>query len=96
MRTIARYRFALVREVGTAVPPRANLSSPRGVFRFMQTFLADANREQFVVLCVNTRNDFLGYNIVSVGSLNALMSSYVRYLTIGVRLLFIWFPILES
>lgn len=71
MRTVTRFRIALVREVETAVPPRANLSSPRGVFRFMRMFLADADRESFVVLCVNTRNDLLGYNIVSVGSLNA-------------------------
>ncbi|CAN5792350.1 hypothetical protein BH20GEM1_BH20GEM1_13790 [soil metagenome] len=37
----------------------------------MREFLADADREQFVVLCVNTRNDLLGYNVVSVGSVNA-------------------------
>lgn len=71
MRTVTRYRIALVREADTQVPPRANLSSPRGVFRFMQEFLADADREEFVVLCLNTRNDLLGYNVVSVGSVNA-------------------------
>lgn len=71
MRTVTRYRIALVREDDTQVPPRANLSSPRGVYRFMREFLADADREEFIVLCVSTRNDLVGYNVVSMGSLNA-------------------------
>lgn len=50
MRTITRYRIALVREDDTAVPPRANLNTPRGVFRFMQEFLAEADREELVAL----------------------------------------------
>jgi DNA repair protein RadC len=37
----------------------------------MKEFLADADREAFVALCVSTRNDLLGYNVVSVGSVNA-------------------------
>ncbi len=71
MRTVTRYRIALVRETETTVPPRANLSSPRGVFRFLQELLGDSDREQFVVLCLNSRNVLLGYNVVSVGSVNA-------------------------
>lgn len=71
MRTVTRYRIALVREEETKAPPRANLSTPRGVSRFLQGLLRDTDREQFIVLCLNARNELLGYNVVSVGSLNA-------------------------
>jgi DNA repair protein RadC len=37
----------------------------------MREFLADIDREAFVALCVSTRNDLVGYNVVSVGSLNS-------------------------
>lgn len=71
MRTVTRYRISLVREAETEAPPRVNLSTPRGVFRFLEGVLGDTDREQFLVLCLNARNALLGYNVVSVGSLNA-------------------------
>jgi len=71
MRTVTRYRIALVREEDTEVPSRLTLSTPRAVYRFLKTLFADADREQFVVLCLSTRNDLVGYNVVSVGSVNA-------------------------
>lgn len=71
MKTVTRYRIALVRETETTVPPRANLSSPRGVFRFLQEILGDSDREQFIALSLDSRNGLLGYNVASVGSVNA-------------------------
>jgi len=71
MRTVTRYRIALVREEETEVPSRLKLSTPRAAYRFLKTLLADADREQFVSLCLSTRNDLVGYNVISVGSVNA-------------------------
>jgi DNA repair protein RadC len=71
MRTVTRYRIALVREGEETVPARANLSTPRGVYRFLQALLGASDREEFLVLALNSRNVLLGYNVASVGSLSA-------------------------
>lgn len=47
------------------------LSSPRAVWRHLALELRDRERERFLALCLNTRNELIREHVVSVGSLNA-------------------------
>jgi DNA repair protein RadC len=47
------------------------LSSPRAVWRYLALELRDRERERFMALCLNTRNELVREFVVSVGSLNA-------------------------
>ena len=47
------------------------LATPRAVWRHLALELRDRERERFVALCLNTRNELLSEVIVSVGSLSA-------------------------
>lgn len=47
------------------------LSSPRAVWRHLSLELRDRERERFMALCLNTRNELVREVVVSVGSLNA-------------------------
>lgn len=47
------------------------LSSPRSVWRHLSLELRDRERERFLALCLNTRNELVREVVVSVGSLNA-------------------------
>lgn len=47
------------------------LASPRSVWRHLALELRDREREHFLALCLNTRNELLREVVVSVGSLNA-------------------------
>ncbi|MGH7557413.1 MAG: RadC family protein [Gemmatimonadota bacterium] len=50
---------------------RAVLSSPRAVWRHLSLELRDRDRERFLALCLNTRNELVREVVVSMGSLNA-------------------------
>lgn len=47
------------------------ITDPAAAARLVRRILDDTDREQFVVLAVNTKNHLVGANIASVGSLNA-------------------------
>jgi len=47
------------------------LATPRAVWRHLSLELRDRERERFLVLCLNTRNELVRESVVSVGSLNA-------------------------
>jgi DNA repair protein RadC len=47
------------------------LATPRAVWRHLALELRDRERERFVALCLNTRNELISEVIVSVGSLSA-------------------------
>lgn len=47
------------------------LASPRSVWRHLSLELRDRERERFLVLCLNTRNELMREIVVSIGSLNA-------------------------
>jgi DNA repair protein RadC len=47
------------------------LSTPRAVWRHLALELRDRERERFLALCLNTRNELIREVVVSVGSLNA-------------------------
>jgi DNA repair protein RadC len=47
------------------------LATPRAVWRHLALELRDRERERFVALCLNARNELVREVVVSVGSLNA-------------------------
>ena len=47
------------------------LATPRAVWRHLALELRDCERERFVALCLNARNELVRELVVSVGSLNA-------------------------
>ena len=50
---------------------RPTLSSPRAVWRHLTLDLRDQDRERFLALCLNSRNELVREVVVSMGSLNA-------------------------
>lgn len=63
------YRVVLVRE-GT-LTHYGQLRSSKDVSRLLWQYLADADREHFVVFLIDKKNKVIGFNPVSVGSLDA-------------------------
>ena len=47
------------------------LATPRAVWRHLALELRDCEREQFLALCLNARNELVREVVVSIGSLNA-------------------------
>lgn len=47
------------------------LASPRAVWRHLSLELRDRERERFLALCLNSRNELIRELVVSIGSLNA-------------------------
>jgi DNA repair protein RadC len=51
--------------------PRPVLTTPRSVWRHLALELRDRERERFIALYLNTRNELVRETVISVGSLNA-------------------------
>ena len=69
------YRIALIRERGEGIelPP---LRDPSEALRGARYFHdPEADREIFAILILNTRNKIVGYNVISIGSLNGSLVS---------------------
>jgi len=52
---------------------RIRMSSPVSVVDFLQEMIGSSNRETFVVLCVNNKNDLVSYYPASVGTATEAM-----------------------
>lgn len=70
MKNIPIVRCQLVRESCVTVSPDA-ITSPGAAGRIFQEYLAGADRENFVILLLNTKNKPIGINTVSIGTLNS-------------------------
>jgi DNA repair protein RadC len=64
------YKISLVRE-GRVACYEPQIRSSANASRLLQTYLADVDREHFVVLLLNQKNRVIGIHTVSVGSLTA-------------------------
>jgi DNA repair protein RadC len=64
------YRVSLVRE-GSLQAVRPRLRGSDGAHQLLRQYLADVDREHFVVLLLDRKNTLIGINTVSVGSLTA-------------------------
>src|SRR5215475_247227 len=64
------YKISLVRE-GRVACYEPQIRSSANASMLLQTYLADVDREHFVVLLLNQKNRVIGIHTVSVGSLTA-------------------------
>ena len=64
------YRVTLVRE-GKMPTYESRIRSSANAYSVLQEFLADTDREHFVILMLDQKNQVIGINTVSVGSLTA-------------------------
>jgi DNA repair protein RadC len=64
------YKIAMVKE-GNISTEKKQIRAPQDVFTAVQGFLADADREYFLILTLSTKNNINGVNVVSIGSLNS-------------------------
>jgi len=53
------------------MPKKILLTSPQAVANYLREKLGRAKKEHFVILCLDSRNNLIRENIVSVGTLNA-------------------------
>ncbi|MBG9545519.1 DNA repair protein RadC [Cytobacillus firmus] len=60
----------LVRESSILYKKR-RISSPEDAYKLLKEFLVESDRERFVVVCLDTKNQPTAINICHVGSLNA-------------------------
>ncbi|NRD77323.1 DNA repair protein RadC [Bacillus sp. BRMEA1] len=60
----------LVRESSTLYKGR-RVTSPEDAYKLVREFLVDSDRERFVVVCLDTKNQPTAINICHVGSVNA-------------------------
>ena len=69
MYRIPRYRVCLVRE-GSHPSEVKSINSPADAYSLLRTYLDGSDREHFVAVLVDTKNNVIGINTVSVGALN--------------------------
>ena len=67
---IPAYKVMLVKE-GNAVIAKQKIGSPLDVVDMMQDYLEGVDRENFVIAMLDTKNNVIGVNTVSIGSLNS-------------------------
>ncbi|AZB44994.1 DNA repair protein RadC [Bacillus sp. FJAT-42376] len=60
----------LVRESSVLYKER-RIKSPTDAYQLLRDFLIDSDREQFIVICLDTKNQPTAINICHVGSLNS-------------------------
>lgn len=70
MYRIPIYQVRLVRD-GSQRAERKKVNAPATAAEVLHTYLADADREHFVVLLLDTQNRIIGIHTVSVGTLDA-------------------------
>lgn len=70
MYRIPRYKIQLVRE-GSQASEVKKVSSPEAATPLIQSYLEGADRENFIVLLLDTKNQLIGINTVTTGTLNS-------------------------
>ncbi|EFM09539.1 DNA repair protein RadC [Paenibacillus curdlanolyticus YK9] len=61
----------MVRESSTIFFPNRVIRSPKDAANLFRQFIGDLDREQFCILCLNTKNEPTALHTVSIGTLNA-------------------------
>ncbi len=62
----------LVKESSVLYETR-KISNPYDSYRLVKSFLVDSDREKFVVVCLDTKNQPVSIEIVSIGTVNSAM-----------------------
>lgn len=65
-----KFRIELVREGSLSVPDK-KLSSPTAVYALAKDLVGGLDREAFYIITLNQKNNVIGVNLVSMGSLSA-------------------------
>ncbi len=64
--------FELARRLETfAEEPKRKISSPKDVYTLMYPKMREQKKEKFITLCLDTKNQILREEVISIGSLNA-------------------------
>jgi len=72
MYRIPVYKVSLVRERSHTVECHI-VTSPATAYQILNEFIGDADREQFVILLLDTRNIVRGLHVASIGTLSAAL-----------------------
>jgi DNA repair protein RadC len=67
---IPLYKIEMVRE-GAITVERKRIGSPQDVFNAVHEFLENVDREYFLTLMLNSKNNVVGANVTSIGTLNS-------------------------
>ena len=62
----------LVKESSVLYETR-KISNPYDAYRLIKNFLVDSDREKFVVVCLDTKNQPVSIEVVSIGTVNSSM-----------------------
>ncbi len=65
------YRIMMVKDSAITTGGMEKISSPRDANDLLSAYLEGVDREHFVVLLLDTKNNIVGINTVSIGTLNA-------------------------
>src|SRR5262249_11907708 len=68
------YKVSLVRERSLTQTERPQIRSAEGAAATLAAYLAEEDREHFVVLLLNSKNRLIGINTVSIGSLTSSLA----------------------
>src|SRR5258708_4786721 len=68
-RSIPIYRVTLVRE-GKMPTYESRIRSSATAYTVLQEFMADTDREMFVIMLLDRKNGVIGLNLVSIGTLS--------------------------
>ena len=69
MKTVTRYRIALVREEETTYGD-LSLTRPDAVAQFLNRVLTDRPQEHMIAVYLDTRNRLIGWTIAHIGTIN--------------------------
>lgn len=69
MYNIAKFRIQLIKDSSFPSDTKT-IGSPHDAAKLIEAYLAGADRENLVVLLLNTKNTVIGINTVSIGTLN--------------------------
>ena len=63
-------RIQIVKERNVYYDSKA-IKSPEDGYKILREFIGNADREMFIVACLNTKNETMNISVVHIGSLNA-------------------------
>lgn len=69
---VDRVSLKLVKESSVLYETR-KISNPYDAYRLAKNFLVDSDREKFVVVCLDTKNQPVSIEVVSIGTVNSAM-----------------------
>src|SRR5262245_13149224 len=67
------YELKIVRERRPGYGPAARIKDAAGIYEAFKAHFAPLDREQFIVVPLDGKNQVLGFNVVTTGSLTATL-----------------------